>query len=76
VCSLYLLEASLIPKLFLALLLFKTLGSVTEIMIFHENKNTGVICMVKKVFQKLFTDVIEVITNFGISLVAGIALLT
>ena len=62
------------PEAFLVLLLFKILGSITKIIIFNENLKE--MPMVNKVLKKLFTDTVEVITAFGISLLAGIALLT
>lgn len=72
--QLLLLGVTNIPEALLILLLFKILSSVSSIIIF--NVNLEVLPMVKKILSQLFTDIVNFITAFGISLIAGVALLT
>ena len=68
------LGSSTLPEALLVLLLFTILGSICEIIMF--NFELEVLPMVKKMLNQLFTDIVNVITAFGISLLAGVALLT
>jgi hypothetical protein len=72
VCSPY-LPKSWLPGALLVLLFFRVFSSIISIIIFDKKE---VMCMSRKLLKKLLNNVIEFIVAFGISFLAGIALLT